>query len=76
MFYDRLAEIAGEYVKNGHPVHIEDCHKTRKWQNKDGCDCYTPEIIAQQRLHELPHQENEQSKQANQHPSAVPSSKC
>ena len=46
VFYDRLAEIAGEYLKKGRPVYVEGRLKTRKWQDKDGQDKYTTEIIA------------------------------
>lgn len=45
--FDRLAEIAGEYLKKGSPVYIEGRLKTRKWQDKDGKDAYTTEIIAE-----------------------------
>jgi single-strand DNA-binding protein len=48
VFYDRLAEIAGEYLKKGRPVYVEGRLKTRKWQDKDGVDKYTTEIIAEQ----------------------------
>lgn len=48
VFYNRLAEIAGEYLKKGRPVYIEGRLKTRKWQNKEGVDQYTTEIIADQ----------------------------
>ena len=44
--YDRLAEIAGEYLKKGRPVYVEGRLKTRKWQDKDGKDVYTTEVIA------------------------------
>ncbi len=46
VFYDRLAEIAGEYLKKGRSVYVEGRLKTRKWQNKEGQDVYTTEIIA------------------------------
>ena len=46
--YGRLAEIMGEYLKKGRPVYIEGRLKTRKWQNKEGVDVYTTEIIADQ----------------------------
>jgi len=46
VFYDRLAEIAGEYLKKGRPVYVEGRLKTRKWQDKDGQERYTTEIIA------------------------------
>lgn len=48
VFYDRLAEIAGEYLKKGRPVYVEGRLKTRKWQDKDGKDNYTTEIVADQ----------------------------
>ena len=46
VFYDRLAEIAGEYLKKGSPVYVEGRIRTRKWQDKDGQDRYTTEIMA------------------------------
>ena len=46
VFYDRLAEIAGEYLKKGRSVYVEGRLKTRKWQDKDGVDKYTTEIVA------------------------------
>lgn len=48
VFYDRLAEIAGEYLKKGRPVYVEGRLKTRKWQDKDGKEQYTTEIVAEQ----------------------------
>jgi single-strand DNA-binding protein len=47
-FFGRLAEIAGEYLKKGKPVYVEGKLRTRKWQDKDGQDRYTTEIIADQ----------------------------
>lgn len=46
VLYDRLAEIAGEYLKKGRSCYIEGRLKTRKWQDKDGHDRYTTEIVA------------------------------
>ncbi len=46
VFYDRLAEIAGEYVKKGKQIYVEGRLKTRKWTDKDGVEKYTTEIIA------------------------------
>ena len=46
VFYDRLAEIAGEYLKKGRSVYVEGRLKTRKWQDKEGKDTYTTEVIA------------------------------
>ena len=48
VFRDRLAEIAGEYLKKGRPVYVEGRLKTRKWQDKDGRDNYTTEIVAEE----------------------------
>ena len=48
VFYDRLAEIAGEYLKKGRPVYVEGRLKTRKWTDKDGVEKYTTEIVADQ----------------------------
>lgn len=49
VFYGRLAEIAGEYLKKGRTVFVEGRLKTRKWQDKDsGVDRYSTEIIAEQ----------------------------
>ena len=48
VFYDHLAEIAGEYLKKGKSVYIEGRLKTRKWTDKDGVEKYTTEIIAQE----------------------------
>ena len=46
VFYDRLAEIAGEYLKKGRSVYVEGRLKTRKWTDKDGVEKYTTEIVA------------------------------
>jgi single-strand DNA-binding protein len=46
VFYDRLAEIAGEYLKKGRSVYVEGRLKTRKWQDKEGKEQYTTEIVA------------------------------
>jgi single-strand DNA-binding protein len=45
VFYRSLAEIAGEYLRKGSQVYIEGKIKTRKWQDKEGKDRYTTEII-------------------------------
>jgi single-strand DNA-binding protein len=46
VFFGRLAEIAGEYLKKGAQIYIEGRLQTRKWQDKDGNDRYTTEIVA------------------------------
>jgi len=46
VFRGRLAEIAGEYLKKGSQVYVEGRLRTRKWQDKEGQDRYTTEIMA------------------------------
>lgn len=46
VFFGRLAEIAGEYLKKGSQVYIEGSLKTRKWTDKEGVEKYTTEIVA------------------------------
>ena len=46
VFYNKLAEIAGQYVKKGSKVYINGSIRTRKWQDQSGADRYTTEIIA------------------------------
>lgn len=46
VIYQRLAEIAGEYLKKGSKVYLEGKLQTRKWQNQQGADQYTTEIVA------------------------------
>lgn len=45
-FFNRLAEVAGEYLKKGSKVYIEGSLRTHKWQGQDGQDRYTTEIVA------------------------------
>lgn len=44
--FNRLAEVAGEYLRKGSKVYIDGSLRTRKWQDKNGVDRYTTEIIA------------------------------
>ena len=46
VFFNRLAEIAGEYLRKGSKVYIDGKLQTRKWQDKSGQDRYTTEIVA------------------------------
>ena len=46
VFFGRLAEIAGEYLKKGAQVYIEGRLQTRKWEDKSGQERYTTEIVA------------------------------
>lgn len=45
-FFGKTAEIAGEYLKKGSPVYVEGRIRTRKWQDKEGQDRYSTEIVA------------------------------
>jgi single-strand DNA-binding protein len=45
VFFGRLGEIAGEYLKKGSKIYVEGSIRTRKWQDRDGNDKYTTEII-------------------------------
>jgi single-strand DNA-binding protein len=47
VFFDRLAEVAGEYLRKGSQVYVEGKLVTRKWQDKEGQDRYTTEIRAE-----------------------------
>ncbi|MCO4757268.1 MAG: single-stranded DNA-binding protein [Oceanospirillaceae bacterium] len=46
VFFNRLAEIAGEYLRKGSQIYIEGSLRTRKWQDNNGQDKYTTEIVA------------------------------
>ena len=46
VFYARLAEIVGEYLRKGSQIYVEGRLQTRKWQDQNGNDKYTTEIIA------------------------------
>ena len=46
VLFNKLAEIGAEYLRKGQQVYIEGALRTRKWQNKEGHDQYTTEIVA------------------------------
>ena len=48
VFFNRLAEIAGEYLKKGSQIYVEGRLQTRKWQGQDGQDHYTTEILGEE----------------------------
>ena len=48
VFYGRLAEIAGDYLKKGSQVYVEGKLQTRKWEDKEGNERWTTEIVANQ----------------------------
>ncbi len=79
VFFNRLAEIAGEYLKKGSQVYVEGRLQTRKWQGQDGQDRYTTEILGQE-LHMLGsrsggtgHFGADQGQHASHAPAAAPS---
>ncbi len=45
VFFNRLAEIVGEYLRKGAKIYVEGSLRTRKWQDKNGQDRYTTEIV-------------------------------
>ena len=47
--FGRIAEVCGEYLSKGSPVYIEGKLQTRKWQDKDGQDRYTTEVVVDMR---------------------------
>lgn len=48
VLFEKLAEIAAEYLRKGSQVYIEGSLRTRKWQDKEGKDRYTTEIVARE----------------------------
>ena len=68
VIYQRLAEIAGEYLKKGSKVYLEGKLRTRKWQNQQGADQYTTEIIVNemQMLDGKPQNSGQQQSSYNQ----------
>lgn len=48
IFFNRTAEVAGEYLKKGSQIYVEGRLQTRKWQDKEGHERYTTEIIAEE----------------------------
>lgn len=50
VFFNRLAEIAGEYLRKGRKVYVEGALRTRKWQDQNGQDRWTTEIVASDML--------------------------
>jgi len=68
VFFRRLAEIVGEYLKKGSKVYIEGKLQTKKWQAQDGQDRYTTEIVA----HEMQMLDSKGGGSSNFQPSATP----
>lgn len=68
VFFNKLAEIAGEYLRKGSKVYLEGQLRTRKWQDQSGQDRYTTEIVASDliMLDSKPQNDNGQSAPAQQ----------
>lgn len=62
VFFNRLAEIVGEYLRKGSKIYIEGSLRTRKWQDKTGIDRYTTEVIANE-MHMLDSRQNNNAEQ-------------
>jgi single-strand DNA-binding protein len=74
VFFNRLAEIVGEYLHKGSKIYVEGTLRTRKWQDKNGLDRYTTEIIAGE-MHMLDSRSgggNAPEKRAQHHSSQAP----
>lgn len=69
VFFKRLAEIVGEYLKKGSKIYIEGKLKTRKWQDKNGADHWTTEIHAKE-MQMLDSRGQGQQSNSSQQPSA------
>lgn len=70
-FFGRLAEVAAEYLRKGSQCYVEGKLRTRKWQDRDGNDRYTTEIVANE-LVMLGGKRSEQPKQAEDFGDEVP----
>ena len=69
--WKRLAELAGEYLKKGQPVFVQGRFRTRKWQDKEGAERYSTEIIAE-RIQFLGKQEKQEKKEKKEEPEEKP----
>jgi len=70
VFFNRLAEIAGEYLRKGSKVYIEGSLRTRKWQDQSGQDRYTTEIVAAEMQMLDGNNSNQQAASQSQYPEA------
>ncbi|HBC71319.1 MAG TPA: single-stranded DNA-binding protein [Coxiellaceae bacterium] len=67
VFFNRLAEIVGEYLHKGSKIYVEGSLRTRKWQDKNGLDRYTTEIIAGE-MHMLDSRSGSSANAPEKHP--------
>ncbi|CAM4389992.1 MAG: Single-stranded DNA-binding protein [Legionellaceae bacterium] len=76
VFFNRLGEIAGQYLKKGSKVYVEGAIRTNKWQDKDGQDRYTTEIIADEmQMLDSPNQNSARESFTPAQPSSMPQPK-
>ncbi len=73
VFFNKLAEIAGQYLKKGSKVYVEGSLRTRKWQDENGEDRYTTEIVGNQ-MQMLDSKGGEDSRPASQQTQSQPAS--
>lgn len=72
VFFNRLAEVVGEYLKKGSKVYVEGSLRTRKWEDKNGVDRYTTEIVAREmQMLDIKSSDNSGSKQYTSKSSAT-----
>lgn len=73
VFFNRLAEIAGQYLRKGSKVYLEGQLRTRKWQDQSGQDRYTTEIVAKEmQMLDAANQNGQQQQQYQQQPAQQP----
>lgn len=70
IFFDKLAEIIGEYLQKGSKIYVEGKLQTRKWQDKGGADHYTTEIMGKE-MQMLDGVKKGESKSDNDYPPMV-----
>lgn len=70
IFFRRLAEVVGEYLKKGSKIYVEGKLQTKKWQDKQGQDRYTTEVIANEMqmldTRQSGNNQNQQNQQSDQ----------
>ena len=71
VFFNKLGEITGQYLKKGSKVYIEGSLRTRKWQDQSGQDRYTTEIVASE-MQMLDSRNSQQGQQNNQQQQQAP----
>jgi single-strand DNA-binding protein len=73
VFFSRLAEVAGEYLKKGSQIYVEGRIRTQKWQGQDGQDRYTTEIVGEE-MHMLDTRRDGDARQEPENRNSAPRS--